>query len=237
MRADDLNHDHADQNTRAQLRGLKVKRGAIRADDGDDPRALRAHAGGHLSRGATRPATLFAHAGRLLVHDGGPDRPRAVLRRRPVRQARRRRDARSTSSAGSSTEGDRLAARRSTRRRSAVALRRSSAGRKGAVVALDPRTGAIKAMASVPGYDPNAVRDPQAFRRLQTDDANSPLFNRADAGRLPAGLDVQGRDDDRGDRLGQVHAAVAARRQERRGSISGVPLTERRRRVVRRRST
>jgi peptidoglycan glycosyltransferase len=52
------------------------------------------------------------------------------------------------------------------------------AGRKGAVVALDPRTGAVKAMASYPGYDPSALRTPSAKRSLDTD-RDSPMFNRA----------------------------------------------------------
>ena len=51
------------------------------------------------------------------------------------------------------------------------------AGRKGAVVALDPRTGAIKAMVSEPGYDPNTLPDGSLFRRLNTD-PDAPLLNR-----------------------------------------------------------
>jgi len=52
------------------------------------------------------------------------------------------------------------------------------AGRKGGVVALDPRTGAVKAMASYPGYDPSALRSPRLKKVLDTD-RNSPMFNRA----------------------------------------------------------
>jgi len=51
------------------------------------------------------------------------------------------------------------------------------AGRKGAVVALDPQTGAIKVMASVPGYDPNAIGEPGRFTRLHQDQ-DAPLLNR-----------------------------------------------------------
>ena len=51
------------------------------------------------------------------------------------------------------------------------------AGRKGAVVALDPQTGAIKVMASVPGYDPNAIGEPGRFTRLNQDQ-DAPLLNR-----------------------------------------------------------
>jgi peptidoglycan glycosyltransferase len=53
------------------------------------------------------------------------------------------------------------------------------AGRKGAVVALDPSTGAIKVMASEPQFDPNALRGPGTYSRLANDKANRPLVNRA----------------------------------------------------------
>ncbi|HEX7299295.1 MAG TPA: penicillin-binding transpeptidase domain-containing protein [Solirubrobacteraceae bacterium] len=59
-------------------------------------------------------------------------------------------------------------------------------GRKGAVVALDPRTGAIKVMASVPGYDPNAVRRRVSFRSLNRD-PNAPLLNRTTQAGYPPG--------------------------------------------------
>ncbi|MCU1677367.1 MAG: penicillin-binding protein 2, partial [Frankiales bacterium] len=49
----------------------------------------------------------------------------------------------------------------------------------GAAVALDPKTGAVKVMASVPGYDPNAIRQKNVFSRLSTDARNKPLVNRA----------------------------------------------------------
>jgi penicillin-binding protein A len=51
-------------------------------------------------------------------------------------------------------------------------------GRKGAVVALDPQTGAVKVMASVPGYNPNDIPKPGTFRRLNRDQ-DAPLLNRA----------------------------------------------------------
>jgi len=52
------------------------------------------------------------------------------------------------------------------------------AGRKGSVVALEPDTGRVRVMASVPGFDANDVRDPRTYRRLNRD-PDSPLFNRA----------------------------------------------------------
>ncbi|HEY8491546.1 MAG TPA: penicillin-binding transpeptidase domain-containing protein [Dehalococcoidia bacterium] len=52
-------------------------------------------------------------------------------------------------------------------------------GRPGAVVALDPRTGAVLAMVSAPGYDPNTLDE--EGEALLTDPAE-PLLNRATQG-------------------------------------------------------
>jgi peptidoglycan glycosyltransferase len=54
-------------------------------------------------------------------------------------------------------------------------------GSAGSVVALDPRTGAVKVMASVPGYDPNQLDDPGTYRALNNDPA-APLLDRATQG-------------------------------------------------------
>jgi peptidoglycan glycosyltransferase len=56
--------------------------------------------------------------------------------------------------------------------------------RKGAVVALDPRTGAIIAMVSYPRYDPNRLMD--IWGELNTDE-DRPLLNRASMGLYPPG--------------------------------------------------
>ena len=47
----------------------------------------------------------------------------------------------------------------------------------GSVVALDPETGAVKVMASIPGFDPNVIDQPDTFSKLSTDPA-APLVNR-----------------------------------------------------------
>lgn len=51
-------------------------------------------------------------------------------------------------------------------------------GHEGAVVALDPRTGAVQVMASSPSYDPNALRSHGGYRSALTSPGR-PLVNRA----------------------------------------------------------
>jgi peptidoglycan glycosyltransferase len=56
----------------------------------------------------------------------------------------------------------------------------------GAAVALDPRTGAVLAMASTPGFDPNAVQNSETFSQLSEDD-DAPLINRPTQSVYPPG--------------------------------------------------
>lgn len=58
------------------------------------------------------------------------------------------------------------------------------AGRRGAVVVIEPRTGAVLALASRPSVDPNAVED--RWSQFAADPA-APLVNRATAGQYPPG--------------------------------------------------
>jgi penicillin-binding protein A len=59
-------------------------------------------------------------------------------------------------------------------------------GAGGAVVALDPSTGAVKAMVSLPGYDPNKVQNTAAFQQI-THDKSAPIVNRATQSKYPPG--------------------------------------------------
>ncbi len=65
-------------------------------------------------------------------------------------------------------------------------------GYKGSVVALDPSTGAVLAMASTPSYDPTRLssfnaRDVRAYRETLNGASDDPLLNRAIARTYPPG--------------------------------------------------
>ena len=66
----------------------------------------------------------------------------------------------------------------------ATALRLEAAG-FGAVVAIEPKTGRVKVMASNPPYDPNRV--PYELGKLNTNEVETPLVNRATHGQYPPG--------------------------------------------------
>jgi penicillin-binding protein 2 len=66
-------------------------------------------------------------------------------------------------------------------------------GRRGSVVALEPDSGQILAIASTPAYDPNAFASGMVsgeFAALQGD-LDRPLFNRSIAGRYPPGSTIK----------------------------------------------
>ncbi len=50
---------------------------------------------------------------------------------------------------------------------------------QGAVVALDPRDGAVKVMVSTPGFDPNRLTSRGVYSKLTKDTQGNPLVNRA----------------------------------------------------------
>ena len=58
----------------------------------------------------------------------------------------------------------------------------------GAVVAIEPSTGAVKVMATNANYNPNAVNNEKSFEKLNNpDNVATPLFNRATQGQFPPG--------------------------------------------------
>ena len=60
-------------------------------------------------------------------------------------------------------------------------------GQKGALVALEPKTGLIKALISSPSYDPNIFNSSSSLAEIQSifNDDEGPLFNRATMGNYP----------------------------------------------------
>jgi peptidoglycan glycosyltransferase len=52
-------------------------------------------------------------------------------------------------------------------------------GHQGAVVALEPRSGAVRVLASSPSYDPNDLRSTSTYAKLARDASGRPLVNRA----------------------------------------------------------
>ena len=66
-------------------------------------------------------------------------------------------------------------------------------GKRGAIVAVDPRDGGILAMVRAPGYDPNPFVngiDSKSYRKL-LNSKDSPLLNRALQGKYPPGSTVK----------------------------------------------
>jgi peptidoglycan glycosyltransferase len=206
------------KNRRELLEEQKIRRGLVRA--GDDTvlaRSLKQADGSYVR--SYPEGRLFSHAvGYSFVRQG-----RAGLERYYDDDLSGRHSELGSlidRLSGSQQDGDNLvtsldpAAQR-------VALQQLG-NRKGAVVALDPRTGAIKVMASVPGYDPNTVKNQDQFKALNRDN-DAPLLNRNTQAGYPPGSTFK------------VVAAIAAidsglykpdsRISGRNGKvISGVPL-------------
>jgi peptidoglycan glycosyltransferase len=66
-----------------------------------------------------------------------------------------------------------------------VALHALEAAGYGAVVAIEPGTGAVKVLASSPTYNPNTI--PKTLEKLNTAEVSRPLYDRATQGQYPPG--------------------------------------------------
>jgi penicillin-binding protein A len=170
------------KNRRELLEEQKIRRGVIRAGDGTVlARSLKQPDDSYVR---TYPTDrLFSHAvGYSFVRQG-----RAGLERYYDDDLSGRKGELGSlidRLSGSEQDGDNLVTSLDPGAQR-VALQQLN-GRKGAVVALDPRTGAIRVMASVPGYDPNTVKDQRAFSALNRDN-DAPLLNRNTQSGYPPG--------------------------------------------------
>jgi peptidoglycan glycosyltransferase len=165
-------------NTRTLIDELKIKRGRILADDGT-VLAKSVRGPGHTWDRTYPTGSLFSQAiGYSLVRDGEAT-GLELSRGRELRGIQTGLSSVFGQLGGSAPVGDDVF---TTLDPKAQELARSQlAGRPGAVVALDPRTGAIKAMYANPGYDDNNVKAALAGANGQT------VLNRSLQGHYPPG--------------------------------------------------
>ena len=109
---------------------------------------------------------------------------------------------------------------------------RSSPGDHGAVVALEPRSGAVTVMASSPSFDPNTLRSSSGYEQVRQKQRRPARQPRRPV-RLRARLDVQGRHRHRRHRHRRVHARIDAQRAQRHPRLRRA-AGQRRRRELRR---
>ncbi len=172
-------------NRRELLQEQKIRRGTIRSADGKV-----------LARAVRRQGDTFGRrypAGELFAHAIGYSYTtigRAGLERsRNDELTGRRTELVSAleSILGRSNEGDDIRTTLDSRAQKAAFDALGSSGHKGALVALDVKTGGVLAMASSPSYDPNGLGDRATFAELNRDEANAPLVNRATQNGYPPG--------------------------------------------------
>jgi penicillin-binding protein A len=167
-------------NRRQLLEQARIKRGEIKAADGTVlARSVRRSDGTYTRR--YPEGDLFSHAvGYSFIRFGQAGLERS--RNGPLTGERDEITSIVDELAGKPREGDNVTTTLdpAAQRTAVDAL----GGQKGSVVALDPRTGAVKVMVSIPQYDPNQV--PDQFSSLNHDE-EAPLLNRATQGRYAPG--------------------------------------------------
>jgi penicillin-binding protein A len=178
--SESLNHNPS--NARSIIQEARVKRGTIRADDGEVlARSVRAR--GRTYRRTYPQPDLFPHE----VGYSFLSRGRAGLEEFYNDELAGRKGEFSSivnQLEGRRQEGEDL---RTTLDPKAQRVALSAlGGRTGSVVALEPSSGEVKVMASVPGYDPNDVDSTRRFRALTSSGAR-PLVNRSIASTYPPG--------------------------------------------------
>jgi len=174
---------------------LEIKRGLIYASDGKTVLAsnLRRKAGGQTIYLRTYPTHGFASQ---AIGYSTLSRSRAGLERQENgyltasnQDVKTILDTLSTRLRGATITGNNLVLTLNVR---AQNLAQSLlAGKCGAAVVLNPKTGGIYAMASSPTYDPNLIQKPSGYAKIQATKAPctpaAPLLNRATQGLYPPG--------------------------------------------------
>ena len=175
-----------DANKRPLLEQQQIKRGRILAADGtviarSVPKgqrrrpALRAPLPRRARSTATRSAT--ASSSRATASSSSSTTTSwSATNRNSARS--------STSCAGAKQEGNDVVTNLDPAAQ-ATALEDLREAGYGAVVAIEPQSGRVLVMASNPPYDPNRV--PYEYSKLNTNEIETPLFNRATQGQYPPG--------------------------------------------------
>jgi peptidoglycan glycosyltransferase len=170
-------------NRRPLIQEQRVPRGVITARDGTRLAVSVRHGSGETLRYSRRypSGSLFSHA----IGYSYIDRGDAATEKYRTDQLAGRTDEFNTlvdDIAGSKQEGNNLKTNLDPQAQR-VAFQ-GLAGRRGAVVAMEPSTGKVRVMASVPQYDANSV--PTRYQQLNSDPA-SPLVNRVTQSQYPPG--------------------------------------------------
>jgi peptidoglycan glycosyltransferase len=175
LRADDLDKDT--HNNRALIREQKIRRGTIFATDGSAIARSTRDAEGVYHR--TYPqGKRFGHPAGYSYSSIG----QTGLERYYNDELTGVKNAITTTFeqlVGKAREGDDLRTSLVPRAQQLALDEIARVGQSGAAVALDPRTGAVKVMASTPTYDPNTIARKGAFDAANKDNKNTPLVNRA----------------------------------------------------------
>jgi peptidoglycan glycosyltransferase len=165
-------------NKRPLLTQMHVKRGAIKAGDGSV-----------LARSVRRPGGTYGRAypaGSLFGHPVGY----AIVALNQLAGIERYRNDELSGQGdelgsladqlqGKRQQGDAVVTTLDPAAQQIATDQLEATGSPGAVVALDPRTGAVLVMASTPGYDPNSLNRPGVFRALNSADSGAPLLDRS----------------------------------------------------------
>lgn len=165
-------------NKRPLFAALHVKRGAIKGDDGTVlARSVRGPRGTYVRAYPT--GSLFGHpvgyANLALQQLSGLEK----FRNDELSGQGNELDSIVTQLQGKRQAGDTVVTTLDPAAQRVATQQLQASGLRGSVVVLDPRTGAVKVMVSVPGYDPNGIGKPGVFSRLNSPGSGSPLLDRA----------------------------------------------------------
>jgi peptidoglycan glycosyltransferase len=172
-------------NRRELLQEQKIRRGTIRSADGKVLARAVPRAGDTFGR-RYPTADLFAHVigySYTTIGRAGLERSRNDV----LTGERTELVSAWESLLGRRDEGDDIRTTLNAEAQQVAADALSGSGHRGALVALNVKTGAVLAMASNPSFDPNGLGDRSTFARLNRDTENAPLVNRATQNGYPPG--------------------------------------------------